>query len=653
MSQNEWRPPGTIPMLLRQISRAKDIHEIEQKEVVMSAYILSPVILLSGLVTSIAGRADSYTLMHALLFFLIMLFCSVAIHIVSRSKLRLSSQNHLTGGLISLTVLLQMFSGVDTLESVNIMFLFIILIVSLMRVDLTLFLYAVLASIGGGILAWMLMIRTEQPSEMFLHTVELILFLVIMIIGLALHRLFNNLLNDYFGRIVEGRKQNHRLQVANHKLSENERALSRLANRDGLTSLPNRDKFMRELGRQCAEATGSFAVVFIDLDNFKKINDTMGHDIGDRYLTEVTRRFSGHLAAGDILGRIGGDEFAMIIRSTSDKVRVQQYIKNLGSIFDSAFFVEKYKLRTSASFGISFFPHDADNTVDLLKAADTALYQVKNSGKKNIRFFNDAMRERMKFERRVDNALAEAISRNELFVVYQPEFDLKSDTLLGFEALVRWQMTENEVVYPDKLIPAAEKTGLIDEIGIWVLRQACVRIKEMKRISQTDYLISVNVSAVQMRNPQFAGWVAAVIHEEQVDPGLIQLEMTESAFIDNLELAASLMDQLKKIGIHLAIDHFGEGYSSLNYLRRLPIDTLKIGGSIIRSINEPDDSRIIGSIVATMHHMAIHVISEGVETESQLSMLKTSSCDGVQGFLLSKPMDAEQVNRFVQERAKP
>lgn len=638
-------------MLLHQISQAKNIHEIEQKEAIMSAYFLCPVLLLSGLVTGIAGRSDGYTPVQSLLFFSAILLFSVAILVVARSGLRLHLRNHFTGSLISLTELLQMFSGIEALKSVNLIFLFIIIVISLMRVDLTLFLYTVLTAIGGGILAWTLKIGTEQPSGLFLHTVELILFLVIMIIGVALHRLFNNLLTDYFGRIVEGRKQNHKLRVVNQRLSESEKTLSHLANRDSLTSLPNRNKFMRELDRQCADTVASFAVVFIDLDNFKKINDTMGHYIGDRYLTEVTRRLSGCLAAGDTIGRIGGDEFAMIICSTSDKTKVHQYIKELGSIFDSAFFVDQYKLRTSASFGISFFPRDADNTVDLLKAADRALYQVKGSGKNNICFFNHAMQEQMKFEQRVDHALAEAVSENELFVVYQPEFDLKSGKLLGFEALVRWQMTENEVVYPDKLIPVAEKTGLIDEIGLWVLRQACRRIKEVKRISQADFPISVNVSAVQMRNPQFASWVAAVIHEEQVDPGLIQLEMTESAFIDNLELAASLMKQLKKIGVHLAIDHFGEGYSSLNYLQSLPIDTLKIGGSIIRSINEVDYSRIIGSIVTTMHHMAIQVVSEGVETENQLSMLKTSSCDGAQGFLLSKPMDAEQMNRFVLERA--
>ncbi|WP_010630791.1 putative bifunctional diguanylate cyclase/phosphodiesterase [Sporolactobacillus vineae] len=652
MRQNQRQPPRTIPALLRQISRSNDIHEVEEKEAVISAYFLTPVLLLSGLVTSISGRTEIYTFVQSLIFFSVMLFCSAAILVVVRSGLHLHLRNHITGGLISLTILMQMFSGIDAVESVNITFLLIILVIGLMRVDLTLFLYTVLTSIGGGILLWVRLIPAEPLSDLFLHTVELTLFLVILVVGLALHRLFNNLLSVYFSQIIESRKQYRRLKLANHRLTESEKALFRLASRDSLTDLPNREKFLRELDRQCTRAEKPFVVVFIDLDNFKKINDTMGHYVGDRYLAGVAHQFSGCLTAGDVLGRIGGDEFAMIIRSISDKSEVFHYIEKLSSIFDTVFRVEEYQLRTSASFGVSLFPQDASSAVSLLRAADRALYQVKENGKNNICFFNDAMREQMSVEQRIDAALARAVADDELFVVYQPLFGLDSGALLGFEALVRWQMSKSEVIFPDVLIPAAEKTGLIDEIGLWVLRHVCRQIKEIERISGTHYPVSVNVSAGQMRSPQFAGSVTEIIREEQVDPGLIQLEMTESAFIHNLALAASIMAELKEAGVHLTVDHFGEGYSTFNYLRRLPIDTLKIGGQLIREMKQPEEaSRLIRSIVTMMHHMSIRVISEGVETENQLSMLKASSCDGVQGFLLGKPMDEKQLALFIRNRA--
>lgn len=652
MHQNEWQPSLTIPALLHQISKARDIREIEEKECVMSAYFLCPVLLLAGLVTSIAGGADGYTLAQSLLFFLVILFCCAGILVVVRSELRLRLKNHICGALISFTMIMQMFSGIRSVESVNITFLLIILVIGLMRVDLTLFLYTAFTLIGGGLLLWIHIMPKEMPSDLFLDTVELSLFLVILVIGLALHRLFNKLLAGYFSRIVEGRRQNHRLQLANRRLSESERALSLLASRDSLTDLPNREKFMRELDVQCKRGADPFAVVFIDLDNFKKINDTMGHYIGDRYLAGVAGQFSESLAASDTLGRIGGDEFAMVIRSISDKSGVYRYIDQLGKIFDRVFRVEEYHLHTSASFGISFFPQDADNAVNLLKAADRALYHVKKNGKNRICFFNKAMREKMKIEEWIDRSLAEAVSEDKLFVVYQPSFELNSGTLIGFEALIRWQVNEHEVIYPDVLIPAAEKTGLIDEIGIWVLKHVCRHIKELQEIDRTVCPVSVNVSASQMRNPQFAASVITVIEEEKVDPGLIYLEMTESAFIHNLELTASIMEQLKAAGVHLTVDHFGEGYSTLNYLRRLPIDTLKIGGSLIRTMNQPEDaSRLIRSIVTTMHHMSIQVISEGVETENQLSMLKASTCDGVQGFLLGKPMAEQEMTRFVQKLA--
>lgn len=652
MHQNRWQPPLTIPALLHQISKARDIREIEEKECVMSAYFLSPVLLLAGLVTSIAGGADGYSLEQSLLCFSVILFCCAGILVVVHSELRLRLKNHISGALISLTIMMQMFSGIKSVESVNITFLLIILVIGLMRVDLTLFLYTVLTAIGAGLLLWIHMMPKEMPSDLFLHTVELSLFLVILVIGLALHRLFNKLLTGYFSRIIEGRRQNHRLQLANRRLSESERALSLLASRDSLTDLPNREKFLRELDGQCARGSDPFAVVFIDLDNFKKINDTMGHYIGDRYLAGVAGRFSQCLAADDTLGRIGGDEFAMVIRSISDRSGIYQYIEKLGKIFDRVFRVEEYHLRTSASFGVSFFPQDADNAVNLLKAADRALYHVKNNGKNRICFFNKAMREQMRIEEWIDRSLAEAISGDKLFVVYQPSFALNSGTLIGFEALIRWQVNEHEVIYPDVLIPAAEKNGLIDEIGIWVLKHVCRHIKDMQKINGTAFPVSVNVSAGQMRNPQFAASVITVIQKEKVDPGLIYLEMTESAFIHNLELAASIMEQLKAAGVHLTIDHFGEGSSTLNYLCRLPVDTLKIGGGLIRAMNQPEEaSRLIRSIVTTMHHMSIQVISEGVETENQLSMLKTSSCDGVQGYLLGKPMARQEMIRFVQNLA--
>jgi len=415
-----------------------------------------------------------------------------------------------------------------------------------------------------------------------------------------------------------------------------------LAHFDALTDLPNRllvqDRIQQAI--VAAERSGSeFAVLFIDLDKFKDINDTLGHDVGDRLLEMVAHRLTESLRAQDTVGRQGGDEFIVLLASLStveDSARVaQKILDTLSQPFD----INGQNLHSGASIGIAVYPHDGTSVETLLKNSDTAMYSAKDSGRNNYQFFAEAMNAAAAERLLLEGSLRRAIERNELLLHYQPLVNIASGSIVALEALVRWDHPQLGQVGPTRFIPVAEESGLIVPLGEWVLRQACLQLIQWREQGIQLPRIVINLSPRQFRQKHLLRNFYRVLSETGVDPHWLGLEITESVIMDNPEISIGVLKQLKTLGFQLSLDDFGTGYSSLSYLKRLPIDKLKIDQSFVRDITtDVDDEAMVAAIIVMAHQLNITVVAEGVETEGQLAFLREHGCDEYQGYYFSVPL---------------
>ncbi len=447
-------------------------------------------------------------------------------------------------------------------------------------------------------------------------------------------------------------RQNEQLIKYNNLMSENKKQLEYLAYNDGLTGLPNRGMIIKKLDMLIHYSSinnNGFSLVYIDIDNFKDINDIMGHHIGDMILQTVAQRCSSILDKNDVLGRIGGDEFALIVRRELSRDKILQYVNSFKSLVSEVCRCDNKELFINASFGISIFPIDGESTGELLKKADIAMHSTKKSGKNGISFFCDEMQTSMLERARLEKGLKSALMNEELYLVFQPQYYCDTGYIRGFEALARWHSKTLGDVSPSQFIPVAEDTGMIIDIGEWILRTVLKRFGEMQLESQKDFILSINISVVQIVQPSFLKMVRRVLEDTGFDSSYLEFEITESVFISYPEKVIDTLNQIKKMGIRIALDDFGTGYASLNYLQMLPIDTLKIDKAFVSRIGTTDPgNQIIGSIIWLAHSLGIMVIAEGVEKTEQLEYLRTQSCDCLQGFLLSKPVEEEQCTKMVE-----
>ncbi|MDP4088301.1 MAG: EAL domain-containing protein [Bacillota bacterium] len=425
-------------------------------------------------------------------------------------------------------------------------------------------------------------------------------------------------------------------------LKEKEERMQKLAFCDYLTGLPNRRCFLDKLRKALAAADEDgfqVYVVFIDLDNFKKVNDSMGHYFGDILIKEVASRFKYVVKEPNVLGRLGGDEFAVIVQGYSKVQEVEVFIQRLMNSLKKPVKLKSNRFIVSASFGISIFPEDGKRIDELLRNADTAMYRAKETGKNSYKLFNKAMEIELMKKVDIENRLLSAIENDEFYLVYQPKFSLRDNGISGFEALIRWQSRDIGIVQPMDFIPLAEETGYINTIGRWVLKMACLKFSELQRDFNYLGIISVNISPIQFKSSGFVEMIKEVLLETGFNAEYLELEITEGVFIDSFENAISIFNELKSLGVRISLDDFGTGYSSLSYLQQLPIDTLKIDKSFIRNIDNSDNKNdIVKPIIALVHNMNISVVAEGVETQEQLDYLKDAKCDDIQGFLLGRPV---------------
>ena len=424
---------------------------------------------------------------------------------------------------------------------------------------------------------------------------------------------------------------------------------------DALTGLPNRSRFHEEL-TAAIERGQPLAVLFVDLDLFKHVNDSLGHAAGDQLLQEVASRFMRVLASSDMLARMGGDEFTLLLSGPEDHLEdaAKQVAERLLASLARPIVIDGQELYVTASIGISLFPNDGTDAETLLKSADLAMYRAKDEGRSGWQVFTSALTEAARDRLVMENALRQALEREELTVFYQPQVDLKTSRVIGAEALVRWRHPEMGMIAPARFIPLAEETGLILPLGDWVLRQAC-RQAAVWACEGRPLRVAVNLSARQLGAPDLVRQVEAALAETGLDPRLLDLELTESALIAQGEGAADRLRRLRGRGVRVSVDDFGTGYSSLAYLRQFPLDMLKVDRSFIIDLAGPDktssqDRAVVRAVIDMAHALDLEVIAEGVETEAQRAALRSLDCDAMQGFLFSPPVPAECLEAFLPER---
>ena len=435
-------------------------------------------------------------------------------------------------------------------------------------------------------------------------------------------------------------------EITERKKSEEK--IRQLAYFDILTGLPNRTLFMDRLQKALLQAGRSqqpVPVLFLDLDNFKDINDTQGHDFGDALLTEVAKRLSGCIRAADTLARLGGDEFVVMIACTEGQVAAGATALRILETFKGPFEIEGRTIYAGISIGIAIFPLDASDLEGLLRSADTAMYQAKARGRNNFQFFSAKMNKEIVDKVALESALRQALERNELTLVYQPQWDLQTGLQSGVEVLARWHHAEFGQIPPSRFISLAENCGQILPLGEMVLRSACTQAKTWVDLGCPVQRIAVNVSGHQLRHRDFPGLIKRILTETQLDPSCLELEFTESVLMDHADQTVTVLQALKAQGLQLAIDDFGTGYSSLSYLKHFPVDRLKIDKSFVSGIeHDPRDAAIVAAVIALANTLEISVLAEGVETFPQLKFLQEHCCNEAQGYLLGVPM-AEDVLR--------
>ncbi len=432
------------------------------------------------------------------------------------------------------------------------------------------------------------------------------------------------------------------------------------SNTDPLTGLANRTQFFANLKNKIGlprEKHQKLALFFLDVDNFRGIKDSVGYDIGDGLLQAIAKRLSIALSnKRELLAHLGSDQFTIMIDQLDTQNNIDDEARRILSLLAEPFLIQGHEIKTTASIGISIYPEDSQHVESLLKFAGIARHQAKEMGSNTFSYYTLAMNTKIVAKRTIEVHLREAIANKELFVYYQPKVDVKTRKIVGAEALLQWINPELGRISPAQFIPLAEQTGLIVNIGNWTLREACLQTKKWHDQGFEDFSIAVNLSAYQFKMGDIAEQVANALWDNQLNADFLELELTESLVMDNLEKSLLMLRVLKSMGIKISIDDFGTGYSSLSSLRKFPVDSLKIDQSFIKNIAHPnkmlDDGAIVTTIIALAKQLKFKVIAEGVETEKQFNFLHKEGCDLIQGYLFGKNLPADEFTALLTENRK-
>ncbi len=453
------------------------------------------------------------------------------------------------------------------------------------------------------------------------------------------------------GGRISGLRQ--RLRTSNEELRSALGNVRQIATHDHLTSLPNRVLFNEELQRALARAerhARPVALFFMDLDRFKNINDTLGHQFGDRVLQEAAKRLANCVREGDIIARLGGDEFVLLVEELGDPAALTEIARKLLAAVSELRKIDGQELNVTLSIGICTYPADGRDSKTLLSGADIAMYRAKDRGRNGFCFYSAELQSHTPEKLALEAGLRHGLERGEFRVYYQPKIDMTTGAITGVEALLRWQHPERGLLLPEKFIHLAEETGLIVPIGLWTLREVCTRAQAWKDAGLPRMPIAVNLSAIQFREEQLVSQLAEILKSTGTEAGILELEITESMVMRDPDEAVKLMRNLRAMGVHLTIDDFGTGYSSLGYLKLFPINNLKVDRSFVRDLpHSKDDVAITRAVIAMAHSLEMNVIAEGVELREQFDVLRNEGCDEFQGYLCRPPLAEEELLRFIRE----
>lgn len=437
-----------------------------------------------------------------------------------------------------------------------------------------------------------------------------------------------------------------------------EQKLAYLAQYDPLTGLANRSLFLKLLSQTVSRSDRhrhSLALLFLDLDRFKQVNDTLGHEAGDQLLKLAAQRLQSRTRDGDTISRLGGDEFTVILEEISESRAAAIVAQKLIDALSEPFIIKGHEVFVGTSIGIAVYPGSADNPEALLKCADLAMYQAKAQGRNNFQFFTSQMQYRVTQALELENRLRHALDRQELFLHYQPQVDIASGRIIGLEALLRWRPEGREVVLPGQFIAIAEETGLIVPIGEWVLRNACTQIQRWHAsgLLAPTVSVSVNLSVRQLENKSLLSTLNSILAETGLKPSQLELEITESAVMKDPEGAVNVLRSINRQGIQVSLDDFGTGYSSLSYLKLLPLDVLKIDRSFVKDIGgDPSHEAILEAIITLSKNLNLRVVAEGVETAAQLQFLRKLQCHSIQGYFISKPKSPKRIETLLRQASQ-
>lgn len=439
--------------------------------------------------------------------------------------------------------------------------------------------------------------------------------------------------------------ENLHLEISERRIAEER--VKHMALHDSLTGLPNRallEERLEQAVKNASMNSRKLAVLFIDLDRFKHINDSLGHHEGDQLLIQVANKLHEVIKHSDTVARLGGDEFVIILDNIRNVGDVNHIIDQIHTEFQQEIQLALQDVHITPSIGIALYPNDGDSAIELMKNADAAMYHAKDNGRNCSQFFtrgiDDSLQERIVLE----NALHQALKQQQFQLYYQPQVDVSSNKMIGAEALIRWIHPKKGVIPPDAFIPLAEETGLIVEIGRWVLESACQQLRAWTDQGMDNFVVSVNLSALQVQQPDFVNDVCQIVKRCGIQPERLDLELTESMIMRNAEETIKTLKQLSEQGLQISIDDFGTGYSSLSYLKRFPLDKLKIDRSFVNDItNDPDDAMICRTIISMAHNLNLKVIAEGVETNEQQALMRSYGCELYQGYLFSRPVPASEI----------
>jgi len=472
----------------------------------------------------------------------------------------------------------------------------------------------------------------------------------------SLARSFNLMLETIENNQHERDRAHEALHINRRRLESAVKDLQYLANYDSLTQLPNRALCMDRIKIAVKAASREnimMAVMFLDLDHFKDVNDSLGHAIGDQLLKYTSQRLQEHIREDDTLARLGGDEFVIILNRIKKTENVIDVVEKIVSSFEKPFELSGFQVSTTVSIGVCLYPNDGMDVDSLMKAADAAMYKAKDAGRNTFEFYESHLNQLANRRHQLANELRNAIKNDELHLVFQPQLNLPNNKIIGAEALLRWQHPILGNISPAEFIPVAENSGMIKEIGDWVLDQACMMLAKCLQ-EQIIIRIAINLSALQFKQADLASSIGDTLKAYRIPPHLLEVEITESMVMRDVNKAVAILEEIKSMNIRIAIDDFGTGYSSLSYLRRFPLDALKIDQSFVDElVVDKDDTAITLAIISMAKSLRLEVIAEGVETKQQFDFLAKNHCDDVQGYFFSKPLKEERFIAFLKEhRAK-